>query len=572
MANRVNITVALCVVLALPFVFGFDTSKYTDSKQVTSSYKLYWKIMQDTQEIALGFEVSTLGWFGFGISELTSGSMPGSDVVVVQKDSSDGHIYIEDRYTYAFAQPKRDECQENDWTLVSSEEKDGMTLVEITRPLAARDNQDRAIVRGDNAIIVAWGDNDVKSIGYHGANRLATLICFWDCPKDNVSVPNSIAMSISMPNITLPSKETTYMCYAVPFSTPNDGDVHVVRLNFVPNSSGGHAVHHMVLHLCEDFGVAGDFTSIPLLYPEPKDCTDPNPSPLGYPGCTVLYAWARGGRPLNLPEEAGFRLRSTSNSTKYLVLDMHYNNPDLVSGVIDASGIEMVATTDLRTYDASTLTLGDPAVLLPNIPARDPAFHVEITCPSECTETFPHDIHVFSDYFHMHEIGRTGYSWIHSGNESTLLNRVEFYSFANQHAVDVNVTLKPGDRINTNCVWDSSARNKSTNMYIGSKDEMCMEFITYYPAIPDIPFCGYYDYNKTPISICGRGVIPVPNPSVVDPPGGVNRTFGTSDSDLCDYTPPITAPTSTTKGQVSSGPMSVVISSLMGVLMAILLF
>ena len=131
-------------------------------------------------------------------------------------------------------------------------------------------------------------------------------------------------------------------------------------------------------------------------------------------------------------------------------------------------------------------TLGDPAALLPDIPANQSAWHVEITCPTECTQTFPHDIHVFADYFHMHLIGKTGYSLIHRGNETIPLNRVEYYSFANQHAVAVNITLKPGDRINTNCVWDSSSRTKPTNIYVGSKDEMCMEFITYFPAIPDV--------------------------------------------------------------------------------------
>ncbi len=53
--TKINIAVALCV-LVLPLVFGFDTSKYTDSKQITASYKVYWKVMQDTQEIALGLE------------------------------------------------------------------------------------------------------------------------------------------------------------------------------------------------------------------------------------------------------------------------------------------------------------------------------------------------------------------------------------------------------------------------------------------------------------------------------------------------------------------------------------
>jgi hypothetical protein len=128
-----------------------------------------------------------------------------------------------------------------DWTLVSGEEKDGKTYVELTRSLVGRDNQgrtnlkdkfvvtktgfckpDRTINPGDNAVIVAWGENDIKSISYHGSNRLATVVCFWNCQNDDITdVPNSYTMSVNMPNITIPAQETTYMCYAVPFTTPN---------------------------------------------------------------------------------------------------------------------------------------------------------------------------------------------------------------------------------------------------------------------------------------------------------------------------------------------------------------
>jgi hypothetical protein len=571
MTSRINIAVALCV-LVLPLVFGFDTSVYTNSKQITASYKLYWKVMQETQEIAFGLEVATLGWFGFGIGELSSGSMPGSDVVIVQKDSNDGHIYIQDRFTYAYAEPRMDDCQSNDWTLVSGEEKDGKTYVELTRSLVGRDNQDRTINPGDNAVIVAWGENDIKSISYHGSNRLATVVCFWNCQNDDITdVPNSYTMSVNMPNITIPAQETTYMCYAVPFTTPNNEDAHIVRLNFVPDTRSAHFVHHMLLHFCQDFGTVQGVTAIPSLYPEPEDCVYTNPSPLGYPGCTLLYAWARGGRPMNLPSEAGFRIRSTTNSTYYFVLDMHYNNPDIVSGVIDGSGVEMIVTTDLRTYDASTLTLGDGGTMLPDIPAGQSAYHVEITCPSECTETLPHEIHVFSDYFHMHEIGKSGFSWIHRGDESILLNRIEYYAFANQHAVAVNITLKPGDRINTNCVWDSSKRTAPTNIAVASTDEMCMEFLTYYPAIPNSPFCGYANIDNSPVTFCGNNILPVANPSVVDPPGGVNRTFGTSNNDYCDFVPSGSAPTSGPTRESSTGTINNMIASLMGLIVTVLL-
>jgi hypothetical protein len=79
---------------------------------------------------------------------------------------------------------------------------------------------DRNITVGDNAVILAWGDDDTKTISYHGSNRLATVICFWDCPPETVT-PVDNTIKLMMPNTLLPAQRTTYLCYSLPFETPN---------------------------------------------------------------------------------------------------------------------------------------------------------------------------------------------------------------------------------------------------------------------------------------------------------------------------------------------------------------
>jgi hypothetical protein len=532
---KISIFILLAV---LPSIFGFDPSQYTNKKQLAEQYTVHWKAVQSTQQIYIALEVSALGWIGFGIGELSSGSMPGADVAIIQKNITTGEYGIQDRYTTAFAEPLMDDCPYSDWILVSAEVNNGKTYVELSRHFIARDNQDRTLVAGDNAIIIAWGDNNAKTLGYHGSNRVATTLCFWGCPIERISpLPNSQTLVALMPNITIPAEETTYMCYSMPFSTPKDTDAHVVQLKFIGDPRSTPFVHHMLLHLCQDYETVDGLRSIPTIYSSPDVCVGRNhPQPLGYPGCTVLYTWARGGRPMNLPHEAGFRIKSTNKSSYYFVLDMHYNNPKKVSGVSDASGIELLITTDLRKHDASTLTVGDGGTRLPNIPAGVPDHHVEMTCPSECTQHFDHDIKVFGDYFHMHEIGRSGWSWIHrEGQEPIPLSRVEYYAFANQHGTPVDVTLKRGDRINTHCVWDSSRRSEPTRISIASTDEMCIEFLTYYPALPNFPLCSYMRTNTLPnTTYCGRTLLDVPNPSIRDPPGGLARLFGTADMSYCE--------------------------------------
>jgi hypothetical protein len=67
---KISIFMLLAV---LPVIFGFDPSQYTNSNQLAEQYKVYWKAVQSTQQINIGLEVSTLGWIGFGIGELSSG-------------------------------------------------------------------------------------------------------------------------------------------------------------------------------------------------------------------------------------------------------------------------------------------------------------------------------------------------------------------------------------------------------------------------------------------------------------------------------------------------------------------
>lgn len=67
--------------------------------------------------------------------------MPGSDIVVGSVIKGEG--VITDRWTYDYVMPTIDDCQ--DWVLVSAEEKDGFTTLELMRKLDTGDAQDRGI-------------------------------------------------------------------------------------------------------------------------------------------------------------------------------------------------------------------------------------------------------------------------------------------------------------------------------------------------------------------------------------------------------------------------------------------
>ncbi len=74
-------------------------------------------------------------------------------------------------------------------------------------------------------------------------------------------------------------------------------------------------------------------------------------SPLGRSPCgSLAFAWAMGGGPIVLPASAGLRL--DVNALRWLVLEIHYDNPGHVAGIVDNSGVRLHLTdvNDLRPH------------------------------------------------------------------------------------------------------------------------------------------------------------------------------------------------------------------------------
>lgn len=64
-----------------------------------------------------------------------------------------------------------------------------------------------------------------------------------------------------------------------------------------------------------------------------------------------------GADPFVYPEEVGLPFGG-ENFNPYVVLEVHYNNPESLSGRIDSSGIRFYMTKTLREFDAGIIELG----------------------------------------------------------------------------------------------------------------------------------------------------------------------------------------------------------------------
>jgi len=267
-----------------------------------------------------------------------------------------------------------------------------------------------------------------------------------------------------------------------------------------------------------------------------------------------------------VPLVAGFRFGP--NGYKSIYINVHYDNPAHIAGLVDNSGVRVYYTPNLRQYDAGVLELGDVSVTQPRqIPIGTNTVEYEYNCPSECTRNFTDSLTIFADFLHMHMVGTQMWSTVWRGNQALgELNRVEYWDFNfQQNTLINNLVLRPGDRINTHCIYQQNP-TAAVNFAIASSDEMCVEFIYYYPKQNGGVSCGYgyfpgnaqlaaQNYTSCLGLPLRQGTTFINNPTLTDPKGGEVRRFGAKNP-LTFQCPIIVNPTqqgSTTPIIVGSG-------------------
>jgi hypothetical protein len=161
------------------------------------------------------------------------------------------------------------------------------------------------------------------------------------------------------------------------------------------------------------------------------------------------------------------------------VMQLHYNNALNLANVTDNSGYDLCTTTELRKYDAGVLAFGATSLTLPPRAART----------RDCTYKLGSDfqgVRLFSASPHMHKLGRSMSTYRIPGGSGTPEKVVDqpSFDFANQAAYPTDVTVAPGDVIRTKCGYQNDT-DQTVKFGEGTGDEMCFDFVSYYPKIPD---------------------------------------------------------------------------------------
>ncbi|XP_030261454.1 DBH-like monooxygenase protein 2 homolog [Sparus aurata] len=456
---------------SLPFM------EYLDENHLVC---LKWGFDDVQGTITFKFVVNTTGWVGFGFSP--NGGMQGADIVMGGLGSSGS--YFKDYYATGNAMPVED--TEQSYTLLSLNESDGQTSMSFQRAIVSCDQQDFQITAQPIKLIYAYGTTDV--ISYHGARRGTKEVNLLNYMA-RTTLPNTNFLSVTVENITVPTTHTYYHCKVMNFPWLTTKQHIIVVEPVIENVD---IVHHMLLYRCPSF----------VTQPYNSQCYQGN---MGDACFGVVATWGVGGGVMDLPENVGIPVGGDDSDTFYR-LEIHYNNPNNVSGRTDSSGLRLYYTAQLRQYDVGILMTGVVPGMNINykIPPKANQFRSYGVCNTSLFSEFLNpmpDLKVFSVLMHTHLAGRkvrVGH-YTSNGTQIDFLGLDENYHFDLQQMTNMGVikTIKQGDEILVECTYSTASRTGVTKMGLGTTDEMCLVFLYYYPAI-NVTTCQSHPNTRHP--------------------------------------------------------------------------
>ncbi|CAF3360809.1 unnamed protein product [Rotaria socialis] len=452
---------------------------------------LWWTIDSAKREITFELHIKTIGWIALGISP--AGGMIGADIGVGWVDQM-GHLYFQDRYAFGRTRPMIDNTT-IDWFGLQGRESSGWTAIQFKRLLDTCDVMDVEIKSGTNNLIFAYGlaDPDPSGpngeISYHDSRRGSRAIplqSYADPPSEDVFAGLDF-FEFRLNNYVVPPAETTYHCKI--YKAPSQYSVkrHAIGHKTLIGAGNHDLVHHLLMYECDSTAVFDDNNL-------PDDECDKIYQKVGPCASNIATGWAVGGDyMIGFPEEAGYPVGGNFH-IKYYMVQMHYDNPNLLSNRTDSSGIRFYLGNKLRQYDLGYLTFGtDSSAVALAIPPKAERFVVDGYCTANATQNFPEEgITVISTFPHTHLQGRTVWTKIIRNNTAVdYLFNAEAYDFNYQYEnrLPDRVKLYRGDEFATRCIYNTMNKDVITLGGERTKDEMCLHMATYYPRMDNLYGC-----------------------------------------------------------------------------------
>eukprot|EP00245_Coleochaete_scutata_P017231 TRINITY_DN834_c0_g1_i1.p1 TRINITY_DN834_c0_g1~~TRINITY_DN834_c0_g1_i1.p1 ORF type:complete len:951 (-),score=143.11 TRINITY_DN834_c0_g1_i1:668-3520(-) len=469
---------------------ALDTSLYSRMEQLDPAFILHWQLNQTDSSIRFAIKAKTAGYIALGISEV--GAMVGSDMMIGTVEN--GMAMVVDAFAYNKTQAGVAPDSQQDVKTIAGEESvdesgDRWTTIEFSRKLNTSDCNDRIISEGTNQIIWAMGAADVPT--YHGGQRGGTqLVFFGEAPNTVVPAGHEV-YNLTVPEFNVPTNYTTYTCNTFNLTFPKKR--HVSSYSVVIDTNAPKSLHHIVIHACTE-------------EEQPEVLKRKGNDICGLDiGCSRIIAmWAVGGKPVVLPENVGLPV-GPETPASVVVMQVHYTNPEGRADIVDRSGISFTLAPMLRPIDAGIFAAGPYAfeaqVL---IPPKQNSWKMESSCTAGCTAAdISGNITVIGSTLHQHVLGKQLMTKLYrNGSEIATIGRADYYDFEFQTMVrpPKPVVVLPGDVLKTTCVWDSTGRTTPTVGGESTLQEMCLNYILYYP-LQDKLLGGCFDSCVNPKAV-----------------------------------------------------------------------
>ncbi|XP_064600938.1 DBH-like monooxygenase protein 1 [Liolophura sinensis] len=361
-------------------------------------FHLFWNF--DHHEIIFEVQVMTLGYVGLGFSP--NGDMTGSDMAIGWVEDTTGKANLQDRFAPGRFEPVVDLI--SDYKLLSGSQNGTHTILRFSRRLNLCSKDDFSI--NNDTIRVIWAYSDSQPgpdghISYHLQNRGTRSMYLLTYNQDLPPLPtDTVTLDLVNSNVLIPDKDTTYMCTS--FRIPElSGKHHVIQVEPVVQPGREAEVHHIVLQIC----TYNSSASIGVTH----ECRHPNMPPEWWTCASAYFAWAIGGGVFSFPEHVGMPIGDSDEPMMFL-LEVHYDNPRLQSGMRDSSGLRLIMTSQLRQYDAAIMDMGMNVYEGHVIPPYHKEFLSEGACSSDCLSqgmgNQTDEIQVFAVFLHAHLAAR----------------------------------------------------------------------------------------------------------------------------------------------------------------------
>uniref|UniRef100_H3D6P9 Dopamine beta-hydroxylase n=1 Tax=Tetraodon nigroviridis TaxID=99883 RepID=H3D6P9_TETNG len=436
---------------------------------------LAWNISYASQMIYMELRVAKLQQ-GVLLGMSDQGELTNADLVLLWNTGTKS--YFGDAWSDSEGHVSLDSQQ--DYELLEAQQKpDGYHLL-FRRAFSTCDPRDYLIQEGTVHIIYGFLDGPLSSLEQLNLSRIHTgvqrvLMLRPDTPPPALP-PDVQTFEVRAPNVVIPAQETTYWCFiqTLPENMPRN---HIVMYESVITPGNEAIVHHIEVFECSpDVQTVPDYSG---------SCDDKmKPRQLNF--CRhVLAAWAMGAEAFYYPPEAGLPVGG-AGSSRYLRLEVHYHNPLLISGRRDSSGIRLHYTPSLRRYDAGIMELGLVYTPIMAVPPKQHTFYLSGYCSSKCTQAaLPSGgIFIFASQLHTHLAGRAVRTvLVRGGSELEVVQEDQHFSAHYQpiRTLRKAVHVLPGDVLITKCTFNTEDRSKPTVGGFGIMEEMCVNYVHYYP-------------------------------------------------------------------------------------------